>query len=101
MDIQSDPYGNEAPNFYNLRTEYGPSVYSLTNMIVFSSVYQLPVGRGKTFLSSPNAFVQTALGNWNLGSIISHTSGQPFNAILGADVANTGARINGRIDFII
>ena len=91
MDIQSDPYGNEAPNFYNLRTEYGPSVYSLTNMIIFSSVYQLPIGRGKTFLSSPNAFVQTALGNWNLGSIISHTSGQPFNAILGADVANTGA----------
>jgi hypothetical protein len=91
MDIQSDPYGNEAPNFYNLRTEYGPSVYSLTNMIVFSSVYQIPVGRGKAFLTSPNAFVQAALGNWNLGSIISHTSGQPFNAILGADVANTGA----------
>jgi hypothetical protein len=91
MDIQSDPYGNEAPNFYDLRTEYGPSVYSLTNMIIFSSVYQIPVGRGKTFLSSPNTFVQTALGNWNLGSIISHTSGQPFNAILGADVANTGA----------
>jgi hypothetical protein len=91
MDIQSDPYGNEAPNFYNLRTEYGPSVYSLTNMIVFSSVYQIPIGSGKTFLSSPNAFVQAALGNWNLGSIISHTSGQPFNAILGADVANTGA----------
>jgi hypothetical protein len=91
MDIQSDPYGNEAPNFYNLRTEYGPSVYSLTNMIVFSSVYQLPIGRGKAFLSSPNAFAQAALGNWNLGSIISHVSGQPFNAILGADVANTGA----------
>ena len=78
MDIQSDPYGNEAPNFYNLRTEYGPSVYSLTNMIVFSSVYQIPVGRGKAFPTSPNAFVQAALGNWNLGSIISHTSGQPY-----------------------
>jgi Carboxypeptidase regulatory-like domain/TonB dependent receptor len=91
LDIQSDPYGNEAPNFYNLSTEYGPSVYSLKHMFVFSSVYQLPVGRGKTFLSSPNSLVQAAVGNWNLGSIISHNSGQPFNAILGADVANTGS----------
>jgi Carboxypeptidase regulatory-like domain/TonB dependent receptor len=90
MDIQSDPYGNEAPNFYDFHAEYGPSTYSLTHMLVFSSVYQLPFGKGKTFLSNPNWFVQMAAGNWNLGSIIAHNSGQPFNALVGTDLANTG-----------
>jgi hypothetical protein len=91
MDIQSDPYGNEAPNFYNLSSEYGPSVYSLKHMFVFSSVYQLPFGQGKMFMSSPGSILQTVVGNWNLGGIISHTSGQPFNALVGADLANTGS----------
>jgi hypothetical protein len=59
-------------------------------MLVFSSVYQLPFGKGKTFLSNPNWLVQTAAGNWNLGTIISHNSGQPFNALIGTDLANTG-----------
>ncbi len=91
MDIQSDPYGNEAPNFYNLSSEYGPSTYSLKNMFVFSSVYQLPFGRGKQFMSTPSSVVQMLVGDWNLGSIISHVSGQPFNALVGSDLANTGS----------
>ena len=91
MDIQSDPYGNEAPNFYNLSSEYGPSVYSLKHMFVFSGVYQLPFGQGKMFLSSPGSIAQFVVGNWNLGGIVSHTSGQPFNALVGSDLANTGS----------
>ncbi len=91
MDIQSDPYGNEAPNFYNLSSEYGPSVYSLKHMFVFSSVYQLPFGQGKMFMSSPGSIAQFVVGNWNLGGIISHVSGQPFNALVGSDLANTGS----------
>jgi hypothetical protein len=91
MDIQSDPYGNEAPNFYDLSTEYGPSVYSLKNMFVLSTIYQLPFGRGKMFTSSPSSVVQAVVGNWNLGGIISHVSGQPFNAQVGSDLANTGS----------
>jgi hypothetical protein len=91
LDIQSDPYGNEAPNFYNLSTEYGPSTYSLKHMIVFSGVYQLPFGRGKMFAASPSSVVQALVGNWNLGGIVSHVSGQPFNALVGSDLANTGS----------
>jgi hypothetical protein len=90
FDWQSDPYGNQAPNFYDLPAEYGPSEYSLKHMFVFSGVYQLPVGRGKNFWSSPNRYVQTLVGNWNLGTIITHDSGQPFSAMAGGDVANTG-----------
>ena len=59
-------------------------------MFVFSGVYELPVGKGKTFLSSPNKFAQAVLGNWNVGTIVSLRSGNPFSCIAG-DVANTGS----------
>ena len=82
--------GQPSRIFYNLRGEWGLSSYSIAHMFVFSGVYQLPIGRGKSLLSNPNGFVQTIAGNWNIGSIVTLDSGLPFNALAGADVANTG-----------
>jgi hypothetical protein len=59
-------------------------------MFVFSGVYALPVGRGKSLLSTPNGITQALLGNWNIGSIVTVESGQPFSVLAGSDVANTG-----------
>ena len=59
-------------------------------MFVFSSVYQLPFGRGKAFLSNSHSIVQKVAGDWSLGSIITLNSGAPFNALAGGDIANTG-----------
>jgi hypothetical protein len=90
LDWQSDPYVNAEPNFYDLAGDWGPSDYNRTHLFVLSGLYQLPIGRGKPFLSSPNGFVQAVAGNWNLGAIISLNSGTPFNVLAGGDVANTG-----------
>ena len=90
MDWQSDPYVNSEPNFYNLKGDWGPSDYNRTHLFVLSGVYQLPFGRGKTFLSSPNRVVEAVAGNWSLGTIITLDSGAPFNVLAGGDVANTG-----------
>ena len=90
MDWASDPYNNNFPNFYNLASNMGPSNYSLTNMFVLSGVYALPVGRGKSLLSTPNRFLQAIAGNWNIGTIVTLDSGRPFDVLAGADVTNTG-----------
>jgi hypothetical protein len=90
MDWQSDPYVNSEPNFYNLKGDWGPSDYNRTHLFVLSGVYQLPFGRGKAFLSSPNRVVEAVAGNWSLGTIITLDSGAPFNVLAGGDVANTG-----------
>ena len=71
MDIQSDPYGNEAPNFYNLQDGIRTSVYSLNQHDVFSSVYQLPLGKRKDVPVIPNGLLQTAawaIGTWAASS---------------------------------
>lgn len=90
LDWQSDPYDNAEPNFYNLKADWGPSTYNRGQMFVFSSVYQLPMGRNKAFLSGANAFTRTVLGDWSLGGILSMNSGAPFNVFASGDVANTG-----------
>jgi hypothetical protein len=90
LDWQSDPYSNSAPDFYNLKTEWGPSDYNRTHLFVLSGSYALPVGRGGTFLSNPNGITQGLLGGWMVGSIITLNSGAHFYVLAGGDVANTG-----------
>jgi len=50
-------------------------------------------GKGAAFLSTPNPVVQTLLGNWNVASIVTLTSGTPFNALAGGDIANVGGGV--------
>jgi hypothetical protein len=91
MDIQSDPEGGDAsPNWYNSRTSWGPSEYNISQMFVFSGVYQLPFGQGRMFLQTPNKFVQETLGGWQAAGIVSMHSGLPAWASAGGDIANTG-----------
>jgi hypothetical protein len=59
-------------------------------MLSFASSYALPVGHGKAFLANANPIVNTVLGGWYIGGIITTDSGLPFSAMAGGDVANTG-----------
>ena len=71
IDVASDPQADSISNFYNLHADRGPSDYSRKNMFTFASSYQVPVGRGKTFLSSANSIAQTVLGNWRASAVSS------------------------------
>ena len=52
--------------------------------------YELPVGKGKRFLSNAGALAQGALGGWRVQGIAIFRSGQPFTPTISRDVANTG-----------
>ena len=90
MDIQSDQFSAAPENIYDLHADYAPSDYNLSQMLVLSGVYALPVGRGKSYLSRPNGFVQAIAGNWNVSSIVNLHSGLPFDVLAGGDIANVG-----------
>lgn len=90
LDIESSGQDGSIANVYNLRADWGPSGFDRRQMLVFSGVYALPVGRGEAFASNSNRIVQTLAGNWNIGSIVSLISGTPFNVSAGGDVANVG-----------
>lgn len=65
-------YTAGADNLLTLRDlskGYGPTPYDIRHVVHFTSSYDLPFGKGKTFLSSNN-LVSRLAGNWTIGSIM-------------------------------
>jgi hypothetical protein len=72
-------------NAWNLRDDYGPSSYDATQRLVVSSVYMLPVGRGKRFLTNLSVPVDKIVGGWQVNGIALFQVGFPFS-IFGTDI---------------
>ncbi len=66
-------------NGNNIAGDYSQSDYNLPLDNITSLVYELPVGRGRHFLSSANGFVDAAIGGWQISTINTMQSGTPFN----------------------
>jgi hypothetical protein len=90
LDIQSEGQSGSIETIYDRARDWGPSDFNRTNLFVFSGIYQLPFGKGQAHFSNTNAFTNTVLGNWNVGSIITLDSGRPFSVVAGGDIANVG-----------
>jgi hypothetical protein len=69
---------------------YGVCNYDINHNFVTSGVYDLPFGRGKTFLGSRSGIVQGLVGNWGLSGVGTLQSGLPFTLTISSDPANTG-----------
>jgi hypothetical protein len=52
--------------------------YDLTHVFNFNSIYELPFGRGKKFLSGSNGLVDRLVGGWQISTIFTLTSGSPI-----------------------
>jgi len=63
----------------NLKADYGQSDYNLPLANVTSLVYDVPVGRGRQFLSSDSPGVEAILGGWQISAINTMQGGTPFN----------------------
>lgn len=66
-------------NPYNLKAERALSIADVPNNFVASYLYELPVGRGKRFLSGSNRFVDALIGGYRVGGIDRYLSGQPIS----------------------
>ena len=90
LDLQSSGQAGGIVTIYDLSREWGPSDFDFTHMFVFSSLYELPFGKGKRFLSSSGRAVDLLIGGWNVAGILSMYSGAPFSVLAGGDFANVG-----------
>ena len=78
------------PTLSLLAQNYGVCSYDITNNLTISSIYQLPFGRGRTFLKDSNSFVNGLVGGWELAGILTDRTGLPFTPTISSDRANTG-----------
>jgi hypothetical protein len=67
------------PTGPNLHANYGNSDQDQRNVFNFSALANLPFGRGKMFLTHASLPVEYLVGGWQLNSIVTLSSGQPFN----------------------
>jgi hypothetical protein len=82
--------GCEIQTPYNYQNDRSVSGFDLPNVFSGSFVYDIPVGKGKTF-STNNKFADYLIGNWQIGGILSLRSGQPFSVIeSNGNISGTG-----------
>ncbi|HWZ51442.1 MAG TPA: TonB-dependent receptor [Granulicella sp.] len=67
------------PTGPNLKTNYGNSDQDMRNVFNFSALANLPFGRGKLIGTNVARPVDYLIGGWQVNTIVTLTSGQPFD----------------------
>jgi len=77
-------YGN-APatwqNNYDPMADYGPASIDMRHTFTGYAVYQLPVGKGRSFLNR-SGVLDALAGGWELSSVFQFHSGVPFTPVM-------------------
>src|SRR5438105_11966512 len=71
----------------NWRLERGRSDFDRRHVLVTNYVYELPFGKGKSFLSSAPGFLNQVIGGWSMTGIYTFMSGEPFSVRSGVRTA--------------
>ena len=83
--------GNWVSDKNNPRLDYGNVMFDRRHRVLTTALYQLPFGRGATFLSSSGRLMDAAVGGWQLGGVLVFQSGAFLTiAQQSVDSANTG-----------
>ena len=72
-------------NYYSVdpKLAYGPDQYNRRNVFVISTVYELPVGKGKWLLGNANRLEDLLIGGWQITNTLNYSSGLPWTASIG------------------
>jgi outer membrane receptor protein involved in Fe transport len=65
------------------RIAYGPDPFSRNHVFVLSTVYELPFGRGKKFMSGSGRAMDLLIGGWQLSNTLNYSGGLPWTPSIG------------------
>ena len=88
--LESQGDGNTPQNSRNTRAERSLANFDLRHRLAVSLVYDLPFGPRRRWLGGANGFSPGLVRNWQVSSILTARSGQPFTPRLTIDNSNTG-----------
>lgn len=81
--------GGSLQNIYDPKAERSLSANNISQILVASAVYSLPLGRGRRFGADWNRAVDTAFGGWQINGIVTEQTGYPLS-ITTQNTANAG-----------
>src|SRR5271165_819700 len=62
---------------------YGPDPFSRNHVFVISTVYELPIGRGKKFLGDSSRVLDLLVGGWQITNTLNYSGGLPWTPSIG------------------
>lgn len=92
QSVDGDATGCGYQNVFNLRAERSLDNQDVPHRFVASVLYDVPVGKGRSLLSSAPRAVDAVLGGWSVGSIVTDTSVVPFSPTVQGNPSNTGTQ---------
>jgi hypothetical protein len=75
-------------NFYNQANDWGNSGNDIRHRVVFSTIYELPVGRGRR-LAINNKPLDFVAGGWSVGSVATARTGTPLSPVVANNTTNS------------
>ena len=91
VNAQNAPIGTTdntgVQNYYNLSGERSVSELDQTHNLIVNGVFELPFGKGKSFVRNAGALTNSFIGGWKLTGILTEQSGFPLTL----SAAGTGA----------
>jgi hypothetical protein len=79
-------------NTYDPEAEWGPAFHDVRHNFVFSSTYELPFGRDRTYGSDWSTLMNALLEGWRVGGIFQARTGLPITVIDGRARSLQGER---------
>jgi hypothetical protein len=62
---------------------YGPDDFNRNHAFVINTVYELPIGKGKMFMSNAGRAMDLVVGGWQLTNTLNYSGGLPWTPSLG------------------
>ena len=91
--------GNRIQDIFNKKADKGLASLDHRQRLSASVIYDLPFGKGKSFLGSAPALVNKIVGGWSLNGIYTYQTGLPMTVKFNGDVFGSGTD-NARPDLI-
>jgi hypothetical protein len=75
------------------------SDFDVRHIINFNSVFELPIGRGRSFFSDMPKFADAFLGGWQISSVFRYNTGYPISGVSANFVDIAGWPTNWNLEF--
>ncbi len=92
----ANEFGNTLEDPYHPGVDYGNVPYSRRNRVLATFLYELPFGKGRTFLNN-NTLLDTVVGGWELSGVALFQSGPFMSVATLNDPSGTGYNIFGSL----
>jgi hypothetical protein len=95
-EFESSGWGSRAgaKNYqrsFNPSANYANSNFDVRNALKGSAIYELPFGKGRTFVNN-NTLLDALIGGWQTSGTVVVQSGQPFTVTMQTDNSFSGAQ---------